>query len=112
MPEIALISVFVCQILAHLVGLFVVRKLVKMSIREYFREVICPISLILIVSSFLLYGLHTIIDEGIIRLVVVSATSIIVVGFLFYTFGFNKIEKDFVKQLFYSVLSHKKTQSK
>lgn len=111
-PEIALVSVLVCQILAHVVGLFVVRKLVGMSIREYFREVIWPISLIFIFSSFLLYGLHTLLDKGFMRLLVVSATSIVVVGFMFYMFGFNKWEKDFVKKLFNSVLSYKRTQSK
>lgn len=98
-PELALISVFACQSLAHLVGLFIVRNLVGMSIRDYFSKVILPIVFVLVTSSLILLGVHYLMQEGIVRLIIVSISSLIVVGVFFYYMGLNSMEKKMVIKL-------------
>lgn len=111
-PEIALLSVLICQVLAHTVGLFVVRELVGMSIRNYILMAVNPIVLILLVSTTILYGIQFLLPDGFIRLVVVSLSSLLVVGILFYRIGFNNSERELVLKLFDSVLKKLKIKSK
>lgn len=104
-PEIALLSVLLCQFLAHAVGLLVVRCLVKMSIRDYFSKVVLPIFMVMVISLALVWPLHLIMGEGFPRLIIISIVNVLLVSSLFYIFGFNQTEKDMVKRLFGKVLS-------
>lgn len=97
-PELALMSVLVCQLLAHYAGLYVVKKLVDISLWKYCKNVVMPICIIMILSSLLLYGVHTLFPEGFIRLLLVSATSVVVTVILYYIFGLSSDEKCIFKQ--------------
>lgn len=92
-PEIALISVLVCSCLGHIVCLFVVRKLVGMSLRLYFKEVVLPIVLVLIVSFILSYPIHLIFSNDLLRLLMVSLFSFIIVVLTLYFFALKKSER-------------------
>ena len=102
-PEIALLAVFVCQTMAHVVGLFIVRKLVNMSIKDYLLSVIFPIILVLVLSTLSLYFIHLLLPSGFMRLLIISLASIIVVGLLFYGFGFNASERKLVQSIYNSI---------
>lgn len=103
-PEIALLTVVVFQILAHIFGLFIVRKLVGMSIRNYMVNVVFPIFAIMFFSIVVIYGVHMLIPSGFVRLIAVSFSSLLVVCPLFYCLSFNKSEKEFVNKLITVVL--------
>ncbi|MBQ8704159.1 MAG: hypothetical protein IJ524_07270 [Bacteroidales bacterium] len=104
-PELALLSVLLCQMVAHAVGLFVVRGLVEMSIRDYCSKVVIPIFMIMILSSGLTWCLHSFMCEGFFRLIVVSIFNLILVSSLFYFFGFNLSEKEMVNSILRKVFS-------
>lgn len=106
-PELALVSVLLCQLLAHYIGLYVVKKLVNISLFEYWKNVVMPIFIMMILSLLLLYGLHTVLQEGFIRLLVVSATSIVITIILYYMLCLSSDEKFILKQ-YISNLYYKK----
>lgn len=92
-PEIALLAVFVCSALGHFVCLFVVRKLVGMSVWDYFKRIVIPIIEVMAITIVLVFPVHMFMREGFLRLVVVSLLSVVLVGLLFYYIGFNKSER-------------------
>ena len=104
-PELALLTVVVFQILAHTVGLFIVRKLVGFSIRDYVMHVVLPIIAVMSFSVIVLYVIHILIPAGFLRLCIVSFSSLLVVSLLFYYLSFNKSEKELVNKLITGVLS-------
>ena len=108
-PELALCVVLLCQILAHIAGLFIVRFLVGMSLRDYFNKVVFPILIIMTISISVLYGIHILFCEGLARLLIVSFSSLIIVGCLFYLLGFNNNEKELVKKIACGVLNRLRT---
>lgn len=104
-PEISLLTVVFCQILAHAVGLFIVRKLVGMSIRDYMVQVVLPILATMFISITILFIIHLLLPAGFLRLLIVSFSSLIVVSSLFYFICFNTSEKELVYKLVAGVLS-------
>ncbi len=99
-PEIALLLVFVCHVLAHIVGLFFIKKLVGMSLRTYFIKVVFPIMIMFVTSVVSLYGLHSLMPEGIIRLIVVSFASLLIVSTILLMIGFSKKERENIISMF------------
>ena len=98
-PEIALITVLVCASLAHFAGLFVVRNLVGMSLRDYMVKVLKPIILVAIISIIISTPLHFMIEKGLFRLLLVVIISPVVVFITGYKFGLNSAERDIVNKL-------------
>ena len=111
-PELALLAVLICSFIAHTVGLFIVRSLVGMSIKDYIQKVIIPILTIMLISCTLLYGIHCLMPEGLVRLIVVSFMSLIVVGSLFYWLGFNKSEKELIRKIVFGAIDKLKMNKK
>lgn len=110
-PELAPLLVLFCSVISHTVGLFIVHNLVGMSIKDYIQKVIIPILTIMLVSYVLLYGIHCLMPEGLVRLIVVSFMSLIIVGSLFYWLGFNKSEKDLIRKLVEGVITRFKIKN-
>ena len=103
-PEIALLAVFVCSALGHFICLFVVRKLVGMSVLDYFKRIVIPIMEVMVITIILVLPVHTFMREGFLRLLVVSVLSVVIVGLLFYYIGFNKSERKMSLQFILSFL--------
>ena len=103
-PELALLSVLVCSTLGHFVCLFVVKRLVGMSVREYLKEVVWPILIAIVLSMAITYPIHHYLREGVVRLLIVSLASVISVGLTLYYLGFNVSERSLFLQMINSVL--------
>lgn len=98
-PILALLIVFMCEILAHVIGLFVVRRLVGLSVLDYFKRVVVPVLIVLISDIVVLSPIRLLLSEGLVRLFVLSITSLIVVCSSLFFIGLNKSERLFVKQM-------------
>ncbi len=107
-PSLALLSVLFCQLLAHAVGLFVVRSLVGMPIWDYIKKVVYPIVRVMVIATVILLLLHWLMPYGLFRLLVVSFSSLIVVVTLFYFLGLNDNEKTIVRKMVLGVLDRLK----
>lgn len=96
-PEISLISVLVCQFLAHMVGLFILKSLIEFSILDYINQIIIPLLIIMVISLILLFCIHMMLPSGWIRLFSISLSSVLIVGVLFYLFALSSSERLAIK---------------
>lgn len=90
---ITLVEVLIAQVLF----LFVIRSLLPFSVSSYFKKVCQPFLVVLLLSflipSFIYYSM----DEGLMRFVVVTVTSLFVVSVFGYLFAMSKGERQFIK---------------
>lgn len=92
-PNWALCIMMLCRLIGHIVGLFIVKTLVDLSLRDYLFKVILPITLVLLFSLPISYIPHFLIENGIFRLISVSVVCIISVVLTFYYIALDKGEK-------------------
>lgn len=98
-PELALISVFVCAMLGHLVCLFVVRNLVGMSLKDYFRKVVWPILSVLFLSLTLTLPFHIYLKSGLFRVSIVLIVGFLTVILSSFFLALNYQERKLIKQM-------------
>ena len=104
MPEIEFACVFVFNAFSHTVCLFIVRKLVGMSLWYYFKRIVVPIIATMVITVIVVSPFHIFISEGFIRLIIVALVSVAFVVISFYFLGFNKSERELALQLVSSFL--------
>ena len=104
-PELALLTVLICSALGHLVCLFVVKRLVGMSVSEYLKVVIWPIAVVLIISIVIAYPVHLLMSSGFLRLCVVLIVSFLAVSFSLFFLAFNSNERALFTQMLKTAIS-------
>lgn len=95
-PNWALIVMMVCRLLGHIVGLFIVKRLVDLSIHDYCIKVILPICIVFVISFPISCLPHSFITNDIIRLLCVIGISIISVILSTFFIALNNGEKHLV----------------
>ena len=80
-------------VIAFIVRLFILKRLVSFSIREYLCRVILPISVLALLSSLLPVALRTILDEGFASSVAIIAVSVLSSCSVIFGLGMNKGER-------------------
>lgn len=98
-PNLALVVVMVCRLLGHIVGLFIVRTLVELSLKDYLLRVVVPVLAIFVLSFPLSYLPYVFMEEGLLRFVSVTIVGILSVIFALYFIGLDKGEKRLVLNL-------------
>lgn len=111
-PELALIAVMLCAALGHFVCLFVVKKLVGMSVLEYFKEVVWPIAIVFVISVVITYPVHHFMSSGFLRLCIVTLVSVISVSLSLYYLALNKSERVLFSQMVKSAIGNFKNRIK
>lgn len=103
-PNWALIIMMICRLMGHIVGLFIVKRLVELSLRSYCVKVILPIVLVFVLSFSISYLPHFFIESGMIRLMCVTLVSLTSVILMLYFVGLDKGEKKLVLDMANSLL--------
>lgn len=102
------ISVYIVQLviicIAFIVRLLIVRPMIKLSLRNYVREVILVCMSVIIISSVLSYSFKFILPQDIWYSTIVIAVSMISVVICSYTIGLSAEERHFVNNRFLSVI--------
>lgn len=98
-PNLALVVVMACRLLGHIVGLFIVRTLVDLSLKDYLLRVVVPIFVIFLLSFPLSYLTHIFMGEGFIRLICVTIISVLSVLSTLYFIALDNGEKRLVLNL-------------
>ena len=113
-PELGLVAVLFAAAVSHIASLIIARQIVHYSLREYFSLVVKPIVVVFIICLATLMPIHLFLSEGLLRLIVVSFASVVVVGISFYYIAFNTSERKLVLQLFKPMLKliHKEKSKK
>ena len=107
-PEIALIVVMICATLGHFICLFVVKGLVGMPIREYLKEVIWPILIVLLISFIITYPVHLLLESGLKRFCLVTVLGISSVSISLLFLALNESERTLLVQMIKSVIGRMK----
>ena len=104
-PELALLIVFVCRLVGHIVGLFIVRGLVGLSLRNYVVKVVVPITVVMVITLSVSFPVHFILDEGFLRLIVITFVGVIVSGTSLFVLAFDANERGLALQLVNGLIS-------
>ena len=79
--------------MGHVIGLFIVRSLVSLSLRNYFFKVVVPICIVIAITFSVSLPIHFIMEESFLRLVLVTIISVAAAGLSLYFVAFDKNEK-------------------
>jgi O-antigen/teichoic acid export membrane protein len=96
MPEITLYISIIISSLALFARIIVLRKLTEISIREYIRQVLCPAGIVIIIPIILSFGLLSLLNANITRLIIVSIFAITTSACSIYLIGLKYSEQQFV----------------
>lgn len=87
-------SVFVVAIIANIimfiVRLLIVSKLVDLALKPYFRKVVLPVSLVILLSALPSIGLHLLMPKGLLFTIISIAISVILSSVSMYFIGLDK----------------------
>ena len=98
-PELALLSVFFCSSIRHIIGLFIVRNTVGMSVLTYTRKVFVPIISVCLFSIAVLVPIHLFLPSSYSRLTIVFLFGVGMTILSIYLFGLESHEKGMIKDL-------------
>lgn len=104
-PELGLLAVLFTAAATHMVCLFIVRKLVGLSLRDYSFKVVVPIILVFILCVAVVLPLHFLIKEGLFRLILICIISAVSVGLSFFYIAFNNSERQLALQMLKPIIS-------
>lgn len=104
-PEIGLLAVLFTAAASHSVCLFITKKIIGLSLREYSLEVAFPIMKVFFISLLCVCPIFFLVSEGLLRFLIVCTISVISVGLSFYFVAFNESERQLTKQLLKPIFS-------
>lgn len=102
-PEIALLAVLLCSSIRHIIGLFIVRKIVGMSVRTYTRKVFVPLFSVCFLTLLFLFPIRFFMPASFLRLIIITILCIVLIIAFLYWFGLEKQEQQLIKELFEKV---------
>ena len=92
---------FCVESMAQVARMYMLRNLIQLSMRDYWRHIYMRVVIVAIISSWLPIYVNHLIPEGVMRLLIVALTCFISVGTTVLLFGLTKEEKQFFyKRLF------------
>ena len=97
------IYIYICSIaifvLLWMVDLFLLRKVFEFSLQDYFLSVVIPCFLTLVLSAIIPYMIHSFMNAGLLRFVVILILSLLAVLTVSYILLLSKKEKCMIKEL-------------
>lgn len=98
-PEYVFYALFITMFTNHIAGLISLRHLTVFSVRKYFRNVVLPLLVVIVLSFITTIIPHSMIDNQIFDFIVVIAVSTISIVGYSYMVCLNVTEKQIIKQL-------------
>lgn len=92
-PEWALIMAFLSMVLTQIMSLFILRNIIYFSIKKYIQDVIVPFLLVVAISCWIPYIVHSIFAEGFLRLLITGFTSVVCATISIYHVGLKPEER-------------------
>ena len=111
-PKYMYVSEMVCYIIALFARLILLKGMIQFPVLRYLNEVVIKCGLVFLLTFIVPYYLHTIIDEGFIRIVSVFASSIIISCVLSYFIALTRCEKEMIVSAIQSKLFRNKNYVK
>lgn len=92
-PEFALLMVFVWATLSQVASIVILKSIIFYSIKDYLRNVIWPLFILILFTVWPSYLVHSTFSEGVLRFLVVGFVSVISSSLGIYFIALNKSEK-------------------
>lgn len=108
-PETALWMSFAIFGIAQIPNLLLLRKQEGLSIRNYIREVVFPIAIVMGSTFYIPLLVYKIMASGIIRLFTIGIISVVTVAASFYFLGANPREKAMVRNMMNGIIARFKS---
>lgn len=99
---------FCVEMVAQIARMYMLRKLIKLPIRRYLKHIYLPVTLVVIISFIIPFYLHSQLEEGLMRLIVIGLGSVISVFLTIILVGLTREERDFFFQKMFKILRFKK----
>lgn len=104
-PEIPLLIVLMLTVIVLFVSVLIVHQLIGLSIKHYFRKIILPLMIVFILSTIALFPMHLYLSEGLLRVIIVFASSTILISVLSLFLVFSSEERTMIKSFSNSVIN-------
>lgn len=101
-----LMSLFI-SVVVQLSSVIIMKKLIDVSIRDYFKRVLLPSILILLCSLPIALVPFLVINESLLRVVIVGMVSVVSVGALGYYVGLNNSERELLHSFVGRIIKRK-----
>lgn len=101
-----LMSLFI-SVVVQLSSVIIMKKLIAVSIRDYFKRVLLPSILILLCSLPIALVPFLVINESLLRVVIVGMVSVVSVGALGYYVGLNNSERELLHSFVGRIIKRK-----
>jgi O-antigen/teichoic acid export membrane protein len=98
-PTVVYVMYVFAQILASLIVLYLSKRLLHLPVLYFIRNVIAPVSLILIIMTIVLFKLQSFFPESFFRLLGIAIFSTLILSMLYYLLVFSKDERKVVKTI-------------
>jgi hypothetical protein len=102
-PQVVYIIGLILSVAILIINIIFIQTKVKVSCLTYISNVIFPLGFVSIISVVLPALIYILLEEGIIRLILIVFASVLSVGLSGYFVGLNKTEQAFVIALFNNI---------
>lgn len=100
----AFLFILFFEVFSQIARMYILRTLIKFSIRKFSKEVYFKTFYVALVASILPVLLHILMEPNIIRVFVISVLSVVSVVMTAYYLGMTKEERFFIKDKIYAIL--------
>ena len=97
-PEWALIMVLIFDVIGFVVGMFIIKGIMHFSILDYLKNVVIPLVPVFLLTFILSIPIVLLMEQGCMRLICVTGSSIVGVLLTFYLFALSSYEKPLIIQ--------------
>jgi O-antigen/teichoic acid export membrane protein len=84
---------------AHVLRIWVLKSIIKFSLREYFRKFILPIFIITILSCVIFFYIYSLFSYGFNRFIIILLTSVLISSLFYFFWGFSGTEKQYLLKM-------------
>lgn len=106
-PESAFAVHLVFTILAQIARVWMIRPLIRLSIREYIKKVVCRIAGVVVLSVIFPATVYEMFAPSLLRFLLVGVTCVVSVGMAVYFVGIQQNERIFISAKAKQVIRHK-----
>ena len=106
-PESAFVVHFAFVVLAQIARIWMIRPMIRLSVREYVKEVVCRIVGVVIFSVILPWIAYEILAPSLTRFLLIGVTCVISVGIAVYFVGLQRNERIFMYEKAKQIIHHK-----
>ncbi|MBR2631744.1 MAG: oligosaccharide flippase family protein [Bacteroidaceae bacterium] len=107
-PESVYYVYFTACVVAHCVRMIIIRPLIELSLREYFKKVILRLMYVLLTSALLPILIYNVLPETVTSFIIICVLCVCMVAVCVYVFGLERNEREIVnKQIQEGILKMK-----